>query len=414
MSSDISNRTRLEWRRRYAGPVFLSEGFRPMFLLAGLWGVLSVPLWLGVWTGAIPYSGLLDPAAWHIHEMMFGYVGAALGGFVLTAVPNWTGRLPVRGVPLALLALTWIAGRAAVWWSGEIGPVPAAVADIAFLGALAALVGNEIVVGRNWRNLPVLAGLAAVVAANALFHVSAAGAADLGDAATRLSIAAIALLLALLGGRLVPSFTRNWFAKQAGPRIAAPMGRFDRAALAAAALALAAWAAAGPSVVCGVLLSVAGALNLLRLARWRGWNTIAEPLVTVLHVGYLWLALGLCLLGLSMLSDRAPEPLALHVLSIGAFGTMTLAVMTRAVLGHTGRALHAGPWTTAVYGLATLAVFARAAFEIVPDTILLWASRRLLVARFRLIHNGLRADAVTPAQGVTPVGLEQAGRDRSN
>ena len=293
---------------------------------------------------------------------------------MLTAVPNWTGRLPVRGTPLAMLALTWLAGRIAVWWSAEIGPVPAALADLAFLGALAALVGNEIVAGRNWRNLPVLAGLVAMVAANALFHASAAGVADLGDATIRLSIAVIALLLALVGGRVVPSFTRNWFAKRAGSRIAAPMGRFDRAVLATTAVALAAWVGAGPSVVSGILLSVSGVLNLARVARWRGWNAAAELLVTVLHVGYLWLALGLCLLGLSMLTDRVPEPLALHVLSIGAFGTMTLAVMTRAVLGHTGRELHAGPWTVAIYGLATLALFARASFEVVPDTILLWAA----------------------------------------
>ncbi len=374
ISADISNRTRLEWRRRYAGPYFLSEGFRPLFLLSGLWATLSVPLWLGVWTGEIPYSGLFTPAAWHVHEMVFGYVGAALAGFVLTAVPNWTGRLPVRGIPLALMALAWISGRAAVWWSAETGPVPAALADLAFLSALAALVANEIVAGRNWRNLPVLAGLVAMVAANALFHVSATGPAGLGDSARRLSIAVIAMLLALIGGRVVPSFTRNWFAKHSGPRIATPMDRFDRAALAATALALAIWAAAGSSVVCGVLLSISGTLNLARLARWRGWNAAAEPLVTVLHAGYLWLALGLGLLGLSMLSDRIPEPLALHVLSIGAFGTMTLAVMTRTVLGHTGRVLRAGPSTVAIYGLATLAVLARAMFEIVPDTILLWAA----------------------------------------
>ncbi len=374
MSSDISNQTRLERRHHYAGPVLLGEGFRPLFLLAGLWGAVSVPLWLGIWTGAVAYSGLFDPVTWHVHEMMFGYVGAALGGFVLTAVPNWTGRLPVRGAPLALLALAWLAGRAAVWWGAEIGSIPAALVDISFLGALAALVGNDIIASHNWRNLPVLAGLVAMVAANALFHASAAGVANLGDAAIRFSIAVMALLLALIGGRIVPNFTRNWLVKRAGPRIAAPMGRFDRVVLAATVVVLAAWVAAGPAVISGILLSLAGALNLVRLTRWRGWNTVAEPLVTVLHVGYLWLALGLCLLGLSMLADRVPESLALHILSIGTFGTMTLAVMTRAVLGHTGRALHAEPRTVAIYCLATLAVFARAAFEYMPDMILLWVA----------------------------------------
>ncbi len=376
MSVRVRNLVRLERRRpRYAGPALLSEGFRPMFLLAGLWGTLSVPLWLGVRAGAVTYSGLFVPVVWHAHEMIFGYVGAALGGFVLTAVPNWTGRAPVRGIPLALLALTWLVGRLAVWWGADFGASAAAVADTAFLGALAALIGNEIVAARSWRNLPVPAGLAAMTAANALFHASAADATDLGGAAVRLSVAAMALLVALVGGRIVPNFTRDWFAKRPSPRSVPPPGRLDRTALATTATALAVWAVSGSSVVSCVLLSAAGALNLARLARWRGWSTGAEPLVAVLHLGYLWLALGLGLLGLTMPSaDLVPEPLALHVLSVGAFGTMTLAVMTRAALGHTGRELRAGPWTTAVYGLATLAAFARAAFEVVGGRILLWTA----------------------------------------
>lgn len=374
MTAEISNRERAEWRRGYSGPVFLSEGFRPLFLAAGLWAALSVPLWIGVWSGAIPHAVPGDPVLWHVHEMMFGYVGAALGGFVLTAVPNWTGRLPVRGWGLAALAAAWLAGRIAVWWGDAIGAVPLALADLAFIGALAALVGNEIVAGRNWRNLPVLGGLVLMFAANLLFHLAAGGVADTGDAGIRLSIGAMSLLVALIGGRVVPSFTRNWFARRDGPKIAAPMGRLDRATLGLTALALAAWIVAAPDPVSGALLIAAGAFNLARLARWRGWRTLGEPLVTVLHAGYLWLAIGLWLLGISLLGGWVAEPLALHVLTIGAMGTMTLAVMTRAILGHTGRALHAGPWTVAIYGLATLAVFTRAAFEIVPDAGLLWAT----------------------------------------
>ena len=391
MSADISNQTRLEWRRRYSGPQFLREGFRPMFFAAGLWAALVVPLWIAAWSGEISYLGLFGPVTWHVHEMMFGYVGAVLGGFVLTAVPNWTGRLPVRGLPLAALALIWLAGRVAVWCSDSIGAVPTAVLDLAFLAGLAVFVANELIAGRNWRNLPVLAGLAMMVAANVLFHLSAMDVADVEDIAVRLSIAVISLLLALIGGRIVPSFTRNWLAKRDGPEIAAPMGRFDKVTLAVTAVGLATWVAPAPELVPCVLLTAAGLLNLVRLARWRGWKTLAEPLVTVLHAGYLWLAIGVGLLGVSMLGDGEwmPQTLALHVLTIGAIGTMTLAVMTRAILGHTGRDLHAGPWVVAIYGLATVPVFTRAAFEFVPQTDLLWATAgawSLAFALFAAVH----------------------------
>ncbi len=252
--------------------------------------------------------------------------------------------------------------------------MPTAVADLAYLGVLSVLVGNAIVAGRNWRNLPVLAGLILMLTANVLFHLSAAGVAHVGEAGVRLSIAVMSLLITLIGGRIVPSFTHNWFERRAGPNITAPMGRFDQTTLAVTAVALAAWVGSAPIPLSGILLTLAGALNLVRLARWRGWRTAAEPLVTVLHAGYFWLALGLGLLGASMLVDWVMEPLALHVLTLGAIGTMTLAVMTRAVLGHTGRDLHAGPWVVAIYGFATLAVCTRAAFEVVPALSLLWAT----------------------------------------
>ena len=389
MSTDISNETRLEWRRRYSGPQFLREGFRPLFFMAGLWAALATPLWIAVWTGAISYPGRLGPVTWHAHEMMFGYVGAVLGGFVLTAVPNWTGRLPVRGLPLAVLALAWLAGRAAIWWSNAIGPVPTALLDLVFLAGLAVFVANEIVAGRNWRNLPVLAGLGLMVAANVLFHLSAMDAANLEEVAVRLSIAVVSLLLALVGGRIVPSFTRNWFAKRDGPKIAAPMGRFDKVTLAVTGVGLATWVASAPAPVAGGLLTAAGLLHLARLARWRGWRTLAEPLLTILHVGYLWLAIGLGLLGVSLLGEWVSEAMALHVLTIGAMASMTLAVMTRAIRGHTGRDLHAGPWVVAIYVLATVPVFTRAAFEIAYEVSLLWATAgawSLAFALFAAVH----------------------------
>ena len=358
--------------RDYTGPEFLRDGFRPLFLAAGLWAAISGPLWIGVWSGAVRYPGLFDPVAWHIHEMLFGFVAAALGGFLLTAIPNWTGRQPLRGRLLGVLASVWLAGRIAVWAGTVLGPGATAAIDLTFTGALLLFAANEIVAARNWRNLPVVIGVSALFSANLLFHLSAAGLADTEEIAVRLAVGAMAFLLTLVGGRIVPSFTRNWFAQHSGPDIAAPMKAFDLAALAVTALALLAWVAGGSASHTGIALTAAGALNLARLARWRGWRAAAERLVLVLHAGYLWLGLGLGLLGLSMLDGPVPQTLALHVLTIGAMGTMTLAVMTRAILGHTGRDLRAGPGTAAIYGLAALAVLARVAFELAIEPVLLW------------------------------------------
>lgn len=380
----VTNQERLDWRRHYAGPDFLKEGFRPLFIAAGLWAAVAVPLWVAVWTGAIGYRGLFAPAAWHVHEMMFGFVAAAVGGFILTAVPNWTGRLPVRGWPLAMLALLWLAGRGAVWFGTELGVYTAAAIDLAYLTALVLCVGNEIFAGRNWKNAPVLLAIALLVTANALFHIEAAEIAETGELAVRLAIAVMAMLVGLIGGRVVPSFTRNWFAKNDGPEIAPPMAVFDRVTLAVSVAALGYWVFGGTSAACGIALVVAGFLHLVRLARWRGWRTAGEGLVTILHVGYLWLGVGLVMLGVSMLGDAVAPSAALHMLTIGAMGTMILAVMTRAILGHTGRGLTAGTGTLVVYGLVTAALLLRVANEFWPSTDMVWASAASWSAAFAL------------------------------
>lgn len=215
----------------YDGPIVLANGFRPFFLCMGLWGAISIPVWIGVWTGYMAYDGTLDPFYWHIHEMIFGFVGAALGGFLLTAVPEWTGRPPMRGRPLLLLVLLWIAGRAAMWFGGAITPTAAAIVDLAYVAALAFWVATELVSGKNWRNLPVLLVLVLLIVANGLFHAEAIDSAAGGEAGVRLSVALVVVLLSLIGGRVVPAFTRNWLAARDGPAIPAPMQWFDVATL---------------------------------------------------------------------------------------------------------------------------------------------------------------------------------------
>src|SRR5690606_36926314 len=173
-----------------------------------------------------------------VHEMLFGYLGAVIAGFILTAIPNWTGRLPLSGTPLALLALLWLAGRLATAFVSA--PLAAAVIDLSFPVALAWAVWRGILAGRNWRNAPVALTLTLLALANGLHHAEAAGLLHEG-LASRLALSVAAMLMALVGGRIVPSFTRNWLVKRGARALPASFGLLDKAALAATAAALTAW-----------------------------------------------------------------------------------------------------------------------------------------------------------------------------
>ncbi|MDE1930846.1 MAG: NnrS family protein [Alphaproteobacteria bacterium] len=342
--------------RSHSGSALLSAGFRPFFLLAAAWAALAVPLWLAFFAGAGAVPTLLPPPIWHAHEMIYGYAAATVAGFMLTAIPNWTGRMPLQGASLAGLAVLWIAGRLAVLFSADIGAAAAAMLDLAFPVAFVAVIAREIVAGRNWRNLPMVGALTLLLAGNALVHAEALGWSASGELGNRIGIATFLMLISLIGGRIVPSFTRNWLTRQR-PDGSAPasFGWADRGALGATALALIAWIAAPEAAATAWLALLAAMAQGVRLARWRGAGTWREPLLWVLHLGYGWLALGFLLLVVNGFAPLLPATAALHAFTVGAIGTMTLAVMTRASLGHTGRQLAAGPGTTTIYGLVTLA-----------------------------------------------------------
>ena len=225
-----------------------SYGFRPFFFGGAVWAALGILLWLPQYFGELSLPTTLSPLDWHIHEMIYGYVAAIVTGFLLTAIPNWTGRLPVNGYPLAGLAALWLAGRVAIAGSAIWGAVIAGVIDIAFLATLAAVVLRELVAGKNWRNLRVLIVLGVLVAGNVVFHFEAIsrGTADYG---IRIAIAAVIGLIMLIGGRIVPSFTHNWLVRNNPGRLPRPFARFDALALGAGAAALAMWIAL-PSLPC--------------------------------------------------------------------------------------------------------------------------------------------------------------------
>lgn len=366
--------------RPYGGPAILSYGFRPFFLLGTLYAGLAVPIWMAVFGGEVALPTAFAARDWHVHEMLYGYVVAAVAGFLLTAVPNWTGRLPLQGGPLLVLVLAWAAGRAAVWTSAWIGWLPAALADLAFLLLLTAAMAREVVAGRNWRNLKVLALLGVLTTGNTLFHAQAhlRGLAEYG---TRIGIAASLALVMLVGGRIVPSFTRNWLARENPGRMPTPAGRFDVVATGLAGAALAAWVAAPEGSATGILLLAGGALQLVRLARWAGDRTLRDRLVLILHVAYAFVPLGFVLAGLAAFGLVATGA-GIHAWTGGALGVMTLAVMSRASLGHTGRPLAASADIQLVYVLAVVAVLIRICASahhawfnsLMPAAGLLWAA----------------------------------------
>ncbi len=385
-------------RRRKAGsPPILRVGFRPFFLLGSLWAAVAVSLWLGMLTGLLDSPAAMDPLAWHQHEMLFGFASAIITGFILTAIPNWTGRLPVAGSALAVLALVWLAGRVALLLGGMIGSPLAAMIDSVFLVVLAGLVAREIVKGSNWRNLPPALVIGLLAIANGLFHLEDQGVLALNGLGIRLGIGAIAMLIGLIGGRVVPSFTRNWLAKQktssgqACP-LPSPFNKLDRLALLLLAVALVSWIIAPDSRASGTLLTMAGILHAIRLSRWCGWRCFTEPLVLILHVGYGWLCLGFMLLGMANLVAAFSNLAALHALTSGAFGTMMLAVMTRATLGHSGRPLTADRATVLIYAAVTMGAIARVVSPLFPGQTwllaagFLWAGAFLL---FALIYGPL-------------------------
>ncbi len=347
--------------RMSAAPAFLRGGFRPFFFGAASWAIIALALWLCALAGAIVLPSALDPLVWHRHEMLFGFVGAAVSGFLLTAIPNWTGRLPIAGASLAALFGLWIAARLAVLCSSEIGQGAAAVLDVGFFLLLAAVGAREVFAAKN-RNVPIVAMVLLFGLANALDHLAAARIIPDEGLGWRLGVALIVVMISVIGGRIIPSFTRNWLAKR-GVREGLPgqPGRFDLATIAITAAALVGWVALPSQPAVGLLLVGAGLFQALRIARWSGLRAIADPLVFILHVGYAWVPVGLLLLGAAILGGAVPRSAAIHAITAGAMATMILAVMTRASLGHTGRALHANGLTVALYVLVTLGALLRLA-----------------------------------------------------
>jgi uncharacterized protein involved in response to NO len=289
--------------------------------------------------------------------MLFGFLPAAITGFLLTAIPNWTERPPLRGVPLFLLVALWLSGRLAIAMPWP-EPLVSALVDVTFLVMLAAFVWREISAGKAWDRTPIGVIISLYAGANILFHILALSGAET-DLPERMPLALMMMLLALIGGRIIPTFTNDYLARQGLPEQAASFSRFDGLSLVLQAIGAIAWTAQPEAMETAWILVAAGLLHAIRLSRWRAWTAWREPLVLILHLGYGWLALSLVLLGGAILGWGLETADAVHALTTGAMGAMTLAVMTRASLGHTGRPLHAGPMTVVIYVLVNLGALLR-------------------------------------------------------
>lgn len=345
-------------------------GFRPFFLAAGVYAVVALLVWLHALAGGSWPAGFMSAMDWHAHEMVFGFAAAAMAGFILTAVPNWTGEGGFRGWRLAGLALAWLAGRLALNPYLPLPPVWGAVIDLVFFPLLVLTVLPGLLRLRTRRNMIFPALLLIFWTGNLLFHLDQL---DLVQASARtglfLAINGLLVILALLGGRVIPAFTRNYlksrglFLELSSPRW---LEIFALVAL-LAMLLLEIWQAESPAVGYAALL--AGLLNAARLFCWQGWRSWRAPIVWILHAGFLWLPLGLVLKGLWVVWGLPFASGWLHAITIGAFATMILAVMTRATLGHTGRTIVAGPLSILCYVLILAAAILRVLLPVFPAEI---------------------------------------------
>lgn len=343
--------------RNYEGPALFSYGFRPFFLLGSVYAGLAILVWLPVFMGELSLISAFIPRDWHVHEMLFGFLPAVITGFLFTAIPNWTGRLPLRGRPLMFLVALWIAGRVCVTFSAQTGWLAALLIDCSFLLLIAASAAREIVAGKKWNNLSVVLLILVLLAANVTFHLEShfKGGAEIS---IRIGIAVVVLLISLIGGRIIPSFTRNWLVKENPGRLPVPFSRFDMLTVAVGAIALIFWIVLPDGTVTATALAFAGLMHLIRLGRWAGYRAGRERLLLILHVGYAFVPIGFLLNACSAFGV-VPTGAGVHAWMAGAAGTMTLAVMTRASLGHTGQPLTAAFVTQAIYASIIVAAVAR-------------------------------------------------------
>lgn len=334
-------------------------GFRPYFLLAGLAGLVLVPVWALSYVVNTPLGSSWPPMLWHAHEMLFGFIPSAIAGFLLTAVPSWTDQKGFAGRPLIILAGIWLAGRLLIASSGLWPPLLVAGVDLAFLPALGMLVCRPLLRSRN-RNTPLLAVLTLFWFTDAVFQIGLLGKnPPLALHALHVGIDIVLVLVTIIGGRIVPAFTTSGLRPLGMANAVQNRAIITTLSVAAMVLVTLIDVFAPDTRLAGLVAAFAAVTQALRLLQWATWRTLRQPIVWVLHLSYAWLPIGLALKGVALLAGSAFAAFWLHALTIGALTTMIVAVMTRASLGHTGRPLVVDPLITLAYLLLTAAAAIR-------------------------------------------------------
>jgi uncharacterized protein involved in response to NO len=341
----------------------LTYAFRPFFLLNAVFAAALIGLWGLVYQG-FSFPGLpANIINWHAHEMLVGFAMATIAGFILTAVATWTGRKPVQGSLLLVLVLAWVAGRVAMALSGFLSAGQVMFIDMLFPVLLVVLVAREVFSAGSSRNYPIVFITLLLALLNLIFHAGNIGWLPLSFNADRVSlyllIHLILLLVTVISGRIVPSFTANWLRSKGHQQLPVCSPLVDRATIVLTIFTGLCAAIVPFSPLTGVLAMAASLAHLIRLSRWRGLATRSEPLLFVLHVAYLWLPIGYLLTACAVFGWGVPATAALHALTAGAIGLMVMAVTTRVALAHTGRELHAARLTVLAYWVLMLAVILR-------------------------------------------------------
>jgi uncharacterized protein involved in response to NO len=339
----------------YRLPVLFALGFRPFFLLAALFAVLSIAVWAPVFVNGAALNTYYGAIGWHSHEMVFGYSAAVIAGFLLTAVRNWTDTPTPAGAPLAVMAAVWLLGRITPFFPEALPGWTVALIDLAFAPALAVAIGIPLVQSGTKRNLIFIPLLATFIAANLLVHLEVLGVAEnLARRGIFLGVNLIILLIVVMGGRVIPFFT-----ERALPNTVIKRWPLVEALAPLSSIAfLLAELIASDAPVTGGLAALAAVANGVRLAGWHSRRVWRAPLLWVLHLGYGWIVVGYGLKALAGFTLTAPQ-LTVHAFTVGAIGVLTLGMMARVSLGHTARPLNASPSITIAFALINLAALVR-------------------------------------------------------
>jgi uncharacterized protein involved in response to NO len=341
--------------------VIFSHAFRPFFLLVGAYAMLMLLAWAFYLSGVIVWPDGLLPRVRHGHEMIFGFAGGSIAGFLLTAVATWTHRPPVAGATLMAICAAWGLARLGGFLPGQVGWLIWGLSSLMFWGGLLALMGREVLAAKNGRNYKALVLLSAFLATEAVFFINAGGNAELQDRCLRAGLFLVLGMIVLVGGRIIPAFTQNWL-RLNRPHLAVSVPAFDQ--VDAGAIALTALFGLGfvlwpKATLTGLLGLLAALAHGYRLVRWQGWLASREPLLWVLHLGFGWISVGFLLLAVAILGKPSLWESGIHALTYGAVGTLILGVASRVALGHTGRPLHSVPLMTLAFSLITLGSLCR-------------------------------------------------------